>query len=238
MKKDVKLHLLSSELMKLNEFSPAVTFSWMEQLTREEKEAIINSSALLKFKRGETIIKQETLASQILFLEEGMAKLNFMEGDKDTTFSFATNGDFIGLMCSFVLRKLEFSAVAITQATVRMIDREIFEKCIRGNGNFAVYIVKLMSELTNGVVHTLISLSHKNVNGAVSTLLLSLSRVYGTGSFQIPFTRDEMAAALGYSKESIINTLSDFHKDKIINISGRHLVIIQPATLEIIAQKG
>lgn len=212
--------------------------SWMEQLTPDQKEALISSSTILKFRRGETIIKQGTLASQIMFLEEGMAKLNFMEADKDTTFSFATNGDFIGLMCSFVQKRLEFSAIAITNATVRIIDREVFENSIKENGKFAVYIVKLMSELTNGVVHTLISLSHKNVNGALSTLLLSLSRVYASNTFQIPFTRDEMAAALGYSKESIINTLSEFHRDKIINISGRNLVIIQPETLKIISARG
>lgn len=212
--------------------------SWMEQLTPDQKEALISSSTILKFRRGETIIKQGTLASQIMFLEEGMAKLNFMEADKDTTFSFATNGDFIGLMCSFVQKRLEFSAIAITNATVRIIDREVFEKSIRENGKFAVYIVKLMSELTKGVVHTLISLSHKNVSGALCTLLLSLSRVYASNTFQIPFTRDEMAAALGYSKESIINTLSEFHRDKIINISGRNLVILQPETLKIISAKG
>ena len=212
--------------------------SWMEQLTPDQKEALISSSAILKFRRGETIIKQGTLASHIMFLEEGMAKLNFMEGEKDTTFSFATNGDFVGLMCSFVQKRLEFSAIAITNATVRIIDREVFEKSIKENGKFAVYIVKLMSELTNGVVHTLISLSHKNVNGALSTLLLSLSRVYASNSFQVPFTRDEMAAALGYSKESIINTLSEFHRDKIINISGRNLEILQPETLKIISAKG
>ncbi len=95
-----------------------------------------------------------------------------------------------------------------------------------------------MSELTNGVVHTLITLSHKNVNGAVATLLLTLSRLYQSNNLQIPFSRDEMADALGYSKESIINTLSAFHQDKIITISGRNLGIIQESALELIAEKG
>ena len=158
--------------------------------------------------------------------------------ERDTTFSFASNGDFIGLMCSFVKKKLEFSAIAITSTTVRMIDREVFESLIESNGKFAVYIVKHMSELTNGVVHTLITLSHKNVNGAVATLLLTLSRLYQSNNLQIPFSRDEMADALGYSKESIINTLSAFHQDKIITISGRNLGIIQESALELIAEKG
>ena len=213
-------------------------YSWMEHLTYSEREQIINESALLTYGKGEAIIKQGTLASQILFVEDGIAKLNFDSGERDTTFSFATNGDFIGLMCSFVKKRLEFSAIAITPTTVRMIDREVFESLIETNGKFAVYIVKHMSELTNGVVHTLITLSHKNVNGAVATLLLTLSRLYQSNNLQIPFSRDEMADAVGYSKESIINTLSAFHQDKIITISGRNLEIIRESALELIAEKG
>ncbi|PKO96836.1 MAG: hypothetical protein CVU12_03645 [Bacteroidetes bacterium HGW-Bacteroidetes-7] len=212
--------------------------SWMEALNESERNRILNASETLTYNKGETIIKQGTLASQILFVEDGIAKLNFQTGERDTTFSFATNGDFIGLMCSFVKKRLEFSAVAITNTTVRIIDREVFENLIENNGQFAVYVVKLMSELTNGVVHTLITLSHKNVNGAVATLLLTLSRLYDSGKLQIPFTRDEMADALGYSKESIINTLSAFHQDKIISISGRNLEILQPSALVLISEKG
>ncbi|MDO9679579.1 MAG: Crp/Fnr family transcriptional regulator [Bacteroidales bacterium] len=211
---------------------------WMETLSESERNQILNASETLSYERGETIIKQGTLASLLLFVENGIAKLNFQTGDRDTTFSFATNGDFIGLMCSFVKKRLEFSAVAITDTSVRIIDREVFENLIETNGKFAVYVVKLMSELTNGVVHTLITLSHKNVNGAVATLLLTLSRLYDSGKFQIPFTRDEMADALGYSKESIINTLSAFHQDKIISISGRNLEILQLPALLVISEKG
>lgn len=211
---------------------------WMETLSESERNQILNASETLSYERGETIIKQGTLASQILFVENGIAKLNFQTGDRDTTFSFATNSDFIGLMCSFVKKRLEFSAVAITDTSVRIIDREVFENLIETNGKFAVYVVKLMSELTNGVVHTLITLSHKNVNGAVATLLLTLSRLYDSSKFQIPFTRDEMADALGYSKESIINTLSAFHQDKIISISGRNLEILQLPALLVISEKG
>ncbi|MDP3436463.1 MAG: Crp/Fnr family transcriptional regulator [Bacteroidales bacterium] len=213
-------------------------YSWMEHLSDKERDRVMSESILLTYAKGEAIIKQGTLASQILFVEDGIAKLNFDSGERDTTFSFATNGDFIGLMCSFVKKKLEFSAYAITRTTVRMIDREVFEYLIGNNGKFAVYIVKHMSELTNSVVHTLITLSHKNVNGAVATLLLTLSRLYQSNNLQIPFSRDEMADALGYSKESIINTLSAFHQDKIISVSGRQLEIINLSALDLIAQKG
>ena len=217
---------------------PNDIYAWTSRLKEFEFEKLLTSSVLLEYNKGEAIIKQGSLASQIMFLEEGMAKLNLEEGRRDTTFSFAVRGDFIGLMCSFVKKRLEFSAIAITPSKVRVFDRDVFEKLIEENGNFAVYIVAMMSELTNGVVHSLISLSHKNANGALAMLLLNVVRLFGNNSLILPFTREEMAATLGYSKESIINTLSDFQKDGIITISGRNLDIINKKALQLIAEKG
>jgi len=213
-------------------------YAWASKLKEGERERLLKSSVLLSYNKGEAIIKQGSLASQIMFLEEGMAKLNLEESGRDTTFSFAVSGDFIGLMCSFVKKKLEFSAIAITPAKVRIFDRDVLEQLIRENGEFAVYIVTMMSELTNGIVHTLISLSHKNANGALAMLILSIERVFGSKRVLLPFTREEMAATLGYSKESIINTMSDFQRDGIITISGRNLEILNKKALQLIAEKG
>ena len=213
-------------------------YAWASRLNMTEAEVLFKSSVLLEYNKGEAIIKQGTLASQIMFLEEGMAKLNLEESGRDTTFSFATSGDFIGLMCSFVKKRLEFSAVAITPSKVRIFDRDVFEKLIGANGEFAVYIVKMMSELTNGVVHTLISLSHRNANGALAMLILSVEKVFDSKKIILPFTREEMAAALGYSKESIINIMSDFQKDGLITISGKNLEILNKKALQLIADKG
>ena len=213
-------------------------YAWASRLNMTEAEVLFKSSVLLEYNKGEAIIKQGTFASQIMFLEEGMAKLNLEESGRDTTFSFATSGDFIGLMCSFVKKRLEFSAVAITPSKVRIFDRDVFEKLIGANGEFAVYIVKMMSELTNGVVHTLISLSHRNANGALAMLILSVGKVFDSKKVILPFTREEMAAALGYSKESIINIMSDFQKDGLITISGKNLEILNKKALQLIADKG
>ncbi|OJV20788.1 MAG: hypothetical protein BGO30_05595 [Bacteroidetes bacterium 41-46] len=217
---------------------PGEIYQWTSRLKEPELKELMSSSVLLDYNKGEAIIKQGSLASQILFIEDGMAKLNLEEGGRDTTFSFAVNGDFIGLMCSFVKKRLEFSAIAITNSKVRIFDRDVFERLIRENGDFAVYIVTMMSELTNGVVHTLISLSHKNANGAIAMLLLSLERLFRDVKVVLPFTREEMAATLGYSKESVINTLSDFQRDGLITLSGRHMMILNKKALQLIADKG
>jgi len=213
-------------------------YPWATHLKELELDKLMASSVVLDYEKSDVIIKQGSLASQIMVLEEGMVKLNFRESGKDTTFSFGIKGDFIGLMCSFVEKRLDFSAVAITPCRIRIFDRDVFEKLIEQNGKFALNIVTMMSEMINFTVHKLITLKHRNAGGSLATLLLNLIRVFGEHKLIIPFTREEMAHTLGYSKESIINTLSDFQKDNIISISGKNLEILDKKALETIAEKG
>ena len=214
------------------------SYPWAILLKEEELSELTGSSVVLDYEKYDVIIKQGSMASQIMILEEGMVKLNFRESGKDTTFGFGTKSDFIGLMCSFVKKRLDFSAVAITPCRIRIFDRDVFEKLIEQNGKFAIYIVTMMSQMINETCHNFITLKHRNAGGSLATLLLSLERVFGEHQINIPFTREEMAHTLGYSKESIINTLSDFQKDGMISISGKKLKILDKKALENIAEKG
>lgn len=211
---------------------------WYGLLNQEEKEFLTNSSSRVEYKAGETVVKQGFSASHILFLEKGVVKLNVENRGKVTTFKIVNEGNFIGIMCSFVNKKLDFSAVAVTEASVFLMGREVMEKFISENGAFALYTVKLMSELTNGVVHNLINLSHKNVNGAVATILMDLAEVFRSPGYELPFNRSQFADALGYSKESVINTLREFDRDGILEISGKNVYVKDMDKLSSIARNG
>ncbi|MFY9364214.1 MAG: Crp/Fnr family transcriptional regulator [Bacteroidales bacterium] len=213
-------------------------YSWTEHLTESELQELMSSSVVISYDKNEIIIKQGSMASQILTLEQGMVKLNYRESNKNITFGFGSSGDFIGLMCSFVKKKLDFSAIAITPCQVRIFDRDVFEDLIGRNGAFAVHIVTLMSELINGAVKRFIIYSNRNVSGALATFLLNLVKVFDSEEFEIPFTREELAHTLGYSKERIINTLSEFQRDGILSVSGKHLSVLDRSGLERIAHLG
>jgi CRP-like cAMP-binding protein len=213
-------------------------YKWDQELTPSQRQLVMDHSTVLDFKSNETIIKQGIAASHILYLEDGMAKLSISHGDRTATFKVIPPETFIGIMCSFVKRCFDFSAVAIKPSRVRLIDRNIFEELIRTNGQFAVRMVELMSLSTNKIVHDLINLSHKNVDGALCTILLDLHSIFKTEKFQMPFTRVELADTIGYSKESVINSLSALQRDGIISISGKHVEIMDKRRLELISRTG
>ncbi len=223
-----------SLIMKTNEKHP----EWNSRLSPAQKKLVEDNSYTLEFRPNEPIIKQGFSANHILYLEEGMAKLSVSDQERTTTFKIIGSRSFIGIMCSFVKKNFDFSATAIKPSRVRLIDRNVFEKLIRTNGDFAVQMVSLMSLMTNKIVHDLIYLSHKNVDGALSTILLELSGIFGSGQFQMPFTRIELADTIGYSKESVINSLSGLQKEGIIRVSGKNLEILDRKRLELISKHG
>ncbi len=218
--------------------SPLEKCNWFALLSVQEQADVLHSSRRISYTQKETIIKQGFSASHILFLESGIVKLNVESRGRITTFKIIEGGCFIGLMCSFVCKTLDFSAIAISNCEVVILDRDIFESLIASNGDFAVYIVKLISETTNSIVHNLINLSHKNVNGALATFVLDIYDLFKINSFNLPFNRTEIAHSLGYSKESIINALSDFQRDGIITISGKNITINDIDSLIKISKNG
>ena len=212
--------------------------SWYSTLDEHNRNQVLTSSTLVEYEKGETIIKQGVAAGQIPFLEKGMVKLTSSSNNRTTTFKIIPENSFIGLMCAFVKKKFDFSAIAIMPSTVRMVDRTLFEEAIRTNGDFAVSIVNEMSLTTNQVVTELIQLSQKNAEGSICTVLLELASIFESNPFKIPFTRIEFADMVGYSKESVITCLSSLQQQGIITVSGKTIEIIDKDRLENIAKYG
>jgi len=212
--------------------------TWYDYLTEEQHKLLIDNSHLVNFNKGEIIIKQGIAANHILFLEQGMVKLMVEDEKRSTACKILSDNTFIGLMCTFVKRSFDFSAVAITPSQVRQINRSDFEEVIRSNGDFAVYIMQQMSLMTSKVVHDLIHLSHKNADGAICTVLIDLSSVFNSHTFQMPFSRVELANIVGYSKESVISCLSSLQRDGVIIASGKSIEILDSKRLEIISRLG
>ncbi len=207
-------------------------------LTDEEKTELLNNRMEIEFAAGETIIKQGFVASNIIFLEEGLAKLDILTDGKTTTVGLVAPKSFIGIICTFANHNVDFSSIALEKTSVSIFDIDLFEKFVKQNGEFACRIIKHMSLLTNNLVHQISRFSHKNIEGALSLILLDFSNIYKTDSIVLPVNRIELANMLGYSKESVINTLSKFNKEGILKVQDKQIEIIDKKKLLAIGKIG
>ena len=209
-----------------------------DSLTPHQKNLVEKSTTLLQFTKGETIIKQGFVASHILYLEKGLAKLDVTNDSKLSTLKLLNNDSFVGIMCSFACKNLDFSAIALENTSIRMINMDLFLSLIKENGEFALKLMRHMSSLTNDIMHRTSRISGKNVEGSLAIILMEFKDIYMSNSFTLPVTRVGLASLAGCSKESTINTLAKFHNDGIIHLKDKCITIIKPESLDLIIKNG
>ena len=207
-------------------------------LTEDEKQELIIKKSDISFVAGETIIKRGMLANNVLYITEGLAKIEFINDSKPFTIGIVQPHSFIGIVCCFAFEKFDFTATALTKSKVSFIPMDLMKTFIKENGEFALSLIEHMSGISNGIIHRISSLSQKNIEGAISILLLDFMKIYKSNKYILPMNRAELANMLGYSKESVINTLSKFNKEKIISVSDRKIEILNLKTLEKISKIG
>lgn len=207
-------------------------------LNDEEKQELVDNKTDIVFEAGEIIIKRGALANNVLYITEGLVKLEIINYSKPFTVGLTQAHSFIGIVCCFAFKKFDFRATALEKTTVSFISMDIFEKFIKTNGEFALNLIKHMSGVTNSVFHRVTSLAQKNIDGALSMILLEFANIYKSNSFTLPINRIELAIMLDYSKESVINTLSKFNKEGIIKVDDRKIEVIQFDKLEQISKSG
>jgi CRP/FNR family transcriptional regulator len=104
------------------------------------------------------------------------------------------------------------------------------------------YMMKLL-EIITGMFKTsilnFISLAHKQVNGKVADVIIYLSRsIYKSDSFTLSLSRKELSEFAGCSTENVIHTLTKFHREGILSVSGKQIEIKDFDRLEKISKVG
>ncbi|WP_111708660.1 Crp/Fnr family transcriptional regulator [Lutibacter citreus] len=210
----------------------------LNKLTIEEKNELVKHKSDIEFESGETIIKRGMDVNNILYLNEGLVKLEISNDGTPCSLGLIEPHSFIGIICCFAFENIDFTATALEKSKVSFIDKKVFENFIKTNGDFALDLMKHMSGVSNAIFHRITTLSQKNIDGALSIILLDFAKIYNSNSFIIPMVRKELANMLGYSKESVINTLSKFNKENIIKVSDRHIEILDLNKLQQISKLG
>ncbi len=207
-------------------------------LTDDEKQELVDNKTDIEFEAGEIIIKRGALANNVLYITDGLVKLEIINDSKPYTVGLTQSHSFIGIVCCFAFKKFDFKATALEKTKVSFISMDVIEKFIKNNGDFALNLIKHMSGVTNAVFHRVTSLSQKNIEGALSYILLDFTKIYNSKEFDLPVSRIELANMLGYSKESVINTLSKFNKEGVIMVDDRKIEILNANKLEQISKFG
>jgi CRP/FNR family transcriptional regulator, polysaccharide utilization system transcription regulator len=182
---------------------------------------------VLKFKKGETIIKQHAFVSNILYLKTGLVKL-ILEGDheKDMILKIVAPGQFFGIPAIKTDNYYPYSAVALKSSDIHLIDIRGIREMVKKDISFANKIIDWYTKDYKYLYDKLINMGTKQLHGRLADAILYLSRKkFLDEDIFSCLTRNEISELAAMSPESMSRLLNEFKNDKLIITKGRQIII-------------
>jgi len=195
---------------------------------------------IITYNKGETIFKQSTYSSHVVYVQSGLVKL-FTEGQngKNVILRFISKGEFIGLPFLFNDNYVYYSATAIKDTKVCMIEKNIYAKLVYSNPELCQRIINLIAVDTGILYEKMTILGTKQLHGRLATAILELSNTkLASEDIYSQITKKELAEFSGMSTESLMRLLNEFKSDKIINTVGKRIEINDLEMLSKLSQLG
>jgi CRP-like cAMP-binding protein/CheY-like chemotaxis protein len=228
-KNDVLKAEYSQNVQGLNKFFNEVQkFDDLKKLSVDRRSKV--------YKKKEVIFSEEGLPVFLYFLVKGKVKTyRSHEYGKELITTLYKEGDFFGYHALLEDKSYSETAEALEDSEVCLIPKEDFYALVHNNVNVMRTFIKMLSGNVAEKEKQLINLAYSSVRKRVAEALLHLQERYSKPAdqnFSMAFSREDLANMVGTATESLIRTLSEFKEDKLIEIKGSSITIVDTAKLK------
>ncbi len=211
----------------------------MSNLTNKEQELLSANHLTLRFKKGESIIRQGHYSSNIVYLSHGLAKIHIHGPYREQIIKIVKAPRFLGLPTTYSDKVNQYSVTVIEDSEVCYIDTGVFQALLDSNKDFSKEIILNLCLYELDSFRKCAQRTQKQTRGNIADVLLDFADIfYKSDSFNLPLTRDEIGNLVDSSRESISRILSEFANDGIIRLGSKEVEILNKKSLRLISENG
>jgi len=193
----------------------------------------------LKLKKGDSIIKQGTYSTNVIFLRTGLAKIHIEGPYNEQIVKMVNAPSYLGLPTTFGSKINQYSVTAVSDAEVCFIDLEIFQSILDENKEFTRELIQVFCKNELESFRRCANRTQKLIRGNMADAILEFSDIiFKSDTFILPLSQAEFANLVDTSRESVSRVLAEFDKDGIIKISGKQVEILDKTRLILVSQNG
>lgn len=209
------------------------------KLNKEQIERLSFTCTLIKFKKGDLLIKQGMQSTNVAYLRSGLAKIHVAGPYHEQIMQIIKAPGYLGLPTTIGDNINQYSVTVIENAEVCFIDINTFRYLLKENFDFAYEIMMDLCKSEIEVFYRCANRTQKQMRGRIADVLLELAdNIYFSDIFTVPFTQADFGNLVDSSRESVSIVLSEFEKDGIIRFSKKQLEIINKKSLLLISANG
>jgi DNA-binding response OmpR family regulator len=189
--------------------------------------------------KKQIIYKEGHTPHYLYYIRKGKVRtFKTHEDGKQLVMDLYNEGDFLGYISLLEESAYKDSAEAMEDTELTLVPKREFEELLHKNAEVQKKVLKLLAKNIAENEKHLLGIAYNTLRKKVANALASLYSKYhgsnGKGAFQIDIARNDLAAIAGTATESLIRTLAEFKKEKLIDINSRDnkITLLSPDKLE------
>lgn len=202
----------------------------------KELEQLSQTRPLLQYKKKEMIFHEGDEPHHLFFLNKGKVKIFKGHDDgKEYVINLYKSGEFFGFTPLLEDSFHSNSAMALEDCEVCKIPKDDFSALLYKNRDVASKFIKMLSNKVIEREKQLLSLAYDTVRKRVAVALLTLAKRFPETSKKlqkVTINREDLSNMAGTATETVIRCLSEFKADRLIEVEGRDIIILNQQALE------
>ncbi len=211
------------------------TNSVFRHLSEEEFVMIPMEHGPNSYKRGEIIYSEGNRINGFYYVQKGIIKIYKTGFDgKEQIIRFAKKGDIMGFRSTLSNELACTTTRAIEDSNICFIPGDVVKHFVKTNGKFAMELLQIACKELGEANDYITDIAQKTVRERLAEVLIHLKLEFNLDNenfLQISLTREELANLVGTATESVIRLLSEFKQDKLIELHGRKIKILNEKSL-------
>ncbi len=196
-----------------------------------------NDREIRHYRKKDKIFNEGELPRYVYYIKSGKIKIfRTNEEGRELIVALIGPGELFGYLTLLKGSNYPESAVAMSDAEISIVPKEDFYSLVYNDRDVAGHFLKLLASDLLNTEEQLIGLAYNSVRKRVANALIHLRNRYEKegedGKFTIAILRDDLANMVGTAKETVIRMLSDFKEEKLIEIKGSKITIVDEKALE------
>lgn len=235
-----EMELLGAIERRLRKYEELSSISGMDQLVEHaakyqniqdlEKERKVQT-----FKKKEIIYREGDYGNFVYKILKGKVKTYHINKDgKEFIHDLRKEGDFLGEQSIIQdAARTEF-AEALDDTEMMLIPKDDFQELIFKNREVSGQFIKMLSNNLSQREKELMEMAYNTVRKRTADSLIKLYETYqgDQKNVTVDVSRADLAGMVGTATESVIRILSEFKKDKWIEINGSAISILEPEKIK------
>jgi CRP-like cAMP-binding protein len=200
------------------------------------KNLLYKKRQILHFRKNNYIFREGELVHGINFIFEGKVKILKSEvGGNELIVHLAKEGELLE-PGSIELKNYFYSAISIENSSICFVEKEAFLLALKNNINLTYNMLLYYLKELHKLEQNLRIITNNNSSVRIAEILLYLNNIFCNDyeyiDLNTSFSRIDIANMSGTSYETVIRTLKQFEKSKLISVENNKITLLNLSGLK------